>query len=250
MSRRIVNCISTIEELDVNEFNKAGCGVELQDFVEPNLSEDQIEKLVHDYSEELPELTGIKSLHGPFLDLKPSSPDKDIRRISQLKYRRTLQIAHELDVQFVVFHSQINPYLNQSFLRELNNRQAAAFWKAIMEMTPYKGKVVIENVFEESPYMLKELIDHIGQDRIAINLDIGHMNIGHSSLSEWVHILGEKIEYLHIHGNNGMEDQHLVPTDEKIRNVLRILENEGIDPVLALEYEVQDPAKEIKRYSR
>jgi sugar phosphate isomerase/epimerase len=111
MNRRIVNCISTIKELDVEELNRSGCGVELQDFVEPNLSKEDVEMLIDGYKNRLAQVKGIKSLHGPFLDLKPASPDKEIRRVSQIKYRRTLEIAHELDVQFVVFHSQINPYL-------------------------------------------------------------------------------------------------------------------------------------------
>jgi sugar phosphate isomerase/epimerase len=250
MNRRIINCIGTIKELNVKELNESGCGVELQDFVEPNLSEENVKRLTEDYKYRLQELKGIKSLHGPFLDLKPASPDKEIRRVSQIKYRRTLEIAHELDVQYVIFHSQINPYLNQAFLRELNNKQAAAFWNAMMDVTPYTGEVVIENVFEESPYMLRELIDAIHHDRISINLDIGHSNLGYSSLKEWIHVLGDRISYMHIHGNSGFEDQHKVPSDEKITSILEILDQEGIDPVLALEYKINNIKEEARRYRR
>lgn len=250
MNRRIVNCISTIKELDVEELNRSGCGVELQDFVEPNLSKEDVEMLIDGYKNRLAQVKGIKSLHGPFLDLKPASPDKEIRRVSQIKYRRTLEIAHELDVQFVVFHSQINPYLNQSFLRELNNKQAAAFWRALMDVTPYKGEVVIENVFEESPYMLRELVDAIDHDSISINLDIGHSNLGSAPLSEWIHVLGDKLTYMHIHGNSGFEDQHIVPSDEKLTSLLEILDKDGLDPVLALEYKIANISEEVQRYRR
>jgi len=84
MNRRIVNCISTIKELDVEELNRSGCGVELQDFVEPNLSKEDVEMLIDGYKNRLAQVKGIKSLHGPFLDLKPASPDKEIRRVSQI----------------------------------------------------------------------------------------------------------------------------------------------------------------------
>lgn len=246
--RRIVNCISTIKELDVEGLNGAGCGVELQDFVEPNLSEKDRGNLIGEYKIRLQEIKGIKSLHGPFLDLKPASPDKEIRRVSQIKYRRTLEIAHELDVDYVVFHSQINPYLNQSFLRDLNNKQAAAFWKEMMDATPYRGEVVIENVFEESPYMLRDLIDAIDHDRISINLDIGHSNLGYTSLKEWIHILSDRLSYMHVHGNSGFEDQHIVPSDEKLLTLLELLDQEGIDPVLALEYKINNLKEEVQRY--
>ncbi|HZH92485.1 MAG TPA: sugar phosphate isomerase/epimerase family protein [Tissierellaceae bacterium] len=248
--RRIVNCISTIRELDVEDLNAAGCGVELQDFVEPNLSENDMKKLINEYKRSLREIKGIKSMHGPFLDLKPASPDKEIRRVSQIKYRRTLEIAHELDVDYVVFHSQINPYLNQPFLRDLNNRQAAAFWRALMDVTPYKGEVVIENVFEESPYMLRDLIDAIGHERISINLDIGHSNLGYTSLKDWIHVLADRLSYMHVHGNSGFEDQHIVPSDEKLDSLLEILDQEGIDPFLALEYKINNLKEEVQRYRR
>ncbi|MGM0396853.1 MAG: sugar phosphate isomerase/epimerase family protein [Bacillota bacterium] len=248
MNRKILNCIRTINELDVEAFNRVGCGVELQDFVEPNLTDAQIEKLIEEYGNKLTELDGLKAIHGPFLDLKPSSPDKDIRKISQIKYGRTLQIAHKLDVDYVIFHSQINPYLNQQFLRDLNNRQAAAFWRSLMGLSPYKGRVVIENVFEESPYMLKELIDEINHDRIAVNLDIGHMNIGYCSLREWVEVLGDYVEYVHVHGNNGIEDQHITPTDQRLQSLFSALDENDVNPVLALEYKVLDLEKELGRY--
>lgn len=249
MDRKIINCISTIKELDVEKLNLAGCGVEIQDFVGPNLTEEDIGILVDKYTSNLAGIKGIKSMHGPFLDLKPVSPDREIRLVSQLKYKKALEIANKLDLDYVVFHSQINTYLNEPSLRDINNKQAANFWNSFIEITPYKGKIVIENVFEESPYMLRELIDSINHSRIAINLDIGHLNLGNCSLWEWIDVLGDKIEYMHIHSNNGLQDQHYKPSEKVLLNLFEVIEKKEINPILALEYKVMDIEKEVKRYN-
>ena len=250
MKRNILKCISTIEKLDVDLFNDAGCGVEIQDFVEPNLTKEEREHLVVSYQEKLKDLKGLKAIHGPFLDLKPSSPDPDIRRVSQLKYMETLQAAHRLDVDFVVFHSQLNPYLNQPALRDLNNRQAAEFWQWIMGNSPYRGKIVIENVFEESPFMIRELLDQIAHDRIMVNLDIGHINLGVSDMVRWIEILDQDIAYVHIHGNNGFHDQHRPPEDSVIRRLLEALASRDINPSFALEYDLDSLKEEVGRYRK
>ncbi len=82
---KIVKCVSTIEEFSPVDFKKLNIGVEIQDFVEPNLKEIEIEKLVSQYKTLLRDFPYTKSLHGPFLDLKPVSPDEDIRNISYKK---------------------------------------------------------------------------------------------------------------------------------------------------------------------
>ena len=80
---QIVKCISTIEEFSPVEFETLNIGVEIQEFVEPNLKDDEIENLVYEYEKLLKNFSHIKSLHGPFLDLKPASPD----RILEISYK-------------------------------------------------------------------------------------------------------------------------------------------------------------------
>src|SRR5690554_4555564 len=127
MYKIIVKAISTWRELDVELFNDLDIGVEIQDFVEPNLNKEELGGIIKYYNEKLGQVRGLKTMHGPFLDLKPSSPDMMIREVSRMKYRATLQIASILKIDHIIFHSQINPYLNQPYLRKLNNSQAKEF---------------------------------------------------------------------------------------------------------------------------
>lgn len=249
MGLEIIKCISTIEEFSPLEFKELNIGVEIQDFTEPNLTKDEMKNLTNEYKKLLEDFPHTKSLHGPFLDLKPASPDKDIRNISYKKYFKTLEIATELDVDYVIFHSQINPWINEPLIKSLNNRQNKEFWNDILEkIKEFKGMVLLENIFEDDPLILKEFIETIDMPNIRVCLDIGHAKLRTSKpLEDWVKELREYIKYIHFHWNNGIYDEHNIPRDEDIKYIKELLSKYDVSPVVALEYKVQNLREEINR---
>lgn len=249
MNRKILKTVATMDDLDIKELKNLNLGLEIQDFTESNLSIEEKKKIVDFYKKEFEDFHGIKALHGPFLDLKPASPDKDIKEVSYRKYLNTLEIADELKMDYVIFHSQINTYLNEPWMIELNNKQHRDTWLDLLEQVPnFKGTILLENIFEEEPSMLKELIETIDLPNIKINLDIGHAKLGKVSLEEWIKELKDHIEYIHVHSNNGLHDQHKQATKEEIDNLYRLLDKYNISPVLSLEYKIHDLQEEIKKY--
>lgn len=248
--KKLVKAINYIEQLNIDEINELDIGIELQDFTEPNLNDAEIERIVKSYKEILKDFKGIKSLHGPFLDLKPASPDLSIRKFSYSRYLNAIEVGKELGIDYIIFHSQINPFLNEPKMRRLNNMQSKEFWKEILGETEYDGIILIENIFEETPTMLKEYIEAINMPNIRINLDIGHAKLGKVSLEEWIVQLKDYIEYMHIHSNNGLYDQHNVPEDEEIEELLYLLDKYKLNPIISLEYNTKDLASQVHRYKR
>lgn len=246
--KKLVNCVNYIEKLNIDEIKKLNIGIEIQDFTEVNLKESEIKEIVKSYKSAFQDFTGIKALHGPFLDLKPASPDLLIRQVSYKRYLDTINIGTQLEMDYIIFHSQINPYLNEQSLRKLNNIQAKEFWHKVLEETNYKGIILIENIFEETPHMLKEYIEEINRPNIKINLDIGHAKLGKVGLEEWIKELKDYIAYMHIHTNNSLYDQHKRPSKEEISSLYKLLERYSINPVLSLEYNIDNLAEEIKKY--
>lgn len=241
MKRNILKCISIVDEFKIDEYIDNNIGVEIQDFTESNLSKEEIYTIVKKYKLLFQDFKNIKSLHGPFLDLKPASPDEDIRKLSYNKYLRTINIATELEMDYLIFHSQINPFLSEPFISDLNNRQSREFWKEILEETEeYKGTILIENIFEETPKMLKEYMETLNEDNIKVNLDIGHARISKAPLEEWISELRDYIAYIHLHWNNGIHDQHMEPSKENIEEVMNLLNKYNINPVISLEHKVTD----------
>lgn len=246
--RQIVKCIKEIGELDIDLLNRLNIGVEIQDFTEPNLSEEERTRIIENYKKTLKDINGIKALHGPFLDLKPSSPDLLIREVSYKRYLDTINAATELNMDYLIFHSQINPHLNEPFISNLNNIQAKDFWNQIFNETDFKGTILIENIFEETPVMLRDYIEIVKFPNIMINLDMGHAKVGDATLEDWILSLKDHILYMHIHSNNGRFDQHLPPSSEEIKMLYDLLDKYKINPILSLEYKIHDIENEINKY--
>ena len=246
--KKLVECVNYIERLNIEEIRKLNIGIEIQDFTEPNLSDIEIRRIVEAYKKAFENFTGIRALHGPFLDLKPASPDLSIREVSYKKYLNTINIAEELDMDYIIFHSQINPYLNEPSLRQLNNLQNKEFWDKILSQTSYKGIILIENIFEETPKTLKEYIKAINRENVRINLDIGHAKLGGVKLEEWIFELKDYIAYMHIHSNDGVYDNHQSPSKVEVDKLYNLLEKHKLNPVLSLEYNKENLTKEIRRY--
>lgn len=249
MNRSILKTVSTINDLNVEKLQSMNLGVEIQDFTEPNLLEEEKLEIIKLYKKELQNFNGIKALHGPFLDLKPASPDNKIRKVSYKRYLETLEIAEKLNMDYIILHSQINPKLNEPSLRKLNSKQHRDAWvKLLEEMPNYKGTILLENVFEEEPSMLKELIQTIKLPNINVNLDIGHAKLGKVSLEKWIKELKDYIVYMHIHSNDGLYDLHTPPNKEEIKNLYNLIDKYNINPVLSLEYNIENLKQEMKKY--
>lgn len=246
--RKILKCISTVDKFDIDLFCRLNLGVEIQDFTEPNLSEKERIMLTDNYRRLFKDFKGIKSLHGPFLDLRPASPDPLIREVSYQRYLDAFQIATQLNTDYLIFHSQINPFLNEPFIRNLNNLQAQEFWNEILQETDYRGIILIENIFEKTPDMLMRYIQTVDLPGMKINLDMGHLKARNANLEEWIRELKDFIEYIHIHSNNGIYDLHQRPAKEEIFNLYNLLAKYNLNPVLALEYKFSNIEDEIARY--
>lgn len=246
MARNILKCISTIEEFDLQVYQRLNVGIEIQDFTEPNLTDQKINSLVEEYKKLFRDSNLKRSMHGPFLDLKPASPDLEIRKVSYNKYLRALNIAKELEMDYIIFHSQINPYLNMPMLKDLNNLQAKEFWLNILDdVNGFNGIILIENIFEETPEMLRELIEKIDLPNIKVNLDIGHARLGSVNLEKWIKELKDYIMYVHLHTNDKVYDQHHVPTEVEILALTNLLNKYEIDPTISLEYKSDDVSREV-----
>ncbi|TJX13518.1 sugar phosphate isomerase/epimerase [Tissierella creatinini] len=247
MDRKILKCINTIDEFDIEELDRLQVGIEIQDFTEPNLTDEEVKHLTIRYNKLFSQFNGVKSLHGPFLDLKPASPDLEIRRVSYNKYLRTLKVATQLDMDYVIFHSQINPYLNDPYLIKLNNIQTRDFFHEILdELKDFKGTILIENIFEPTPDLIKERIDMINIPNIKNILDIGHAKLGSVSLEKWVKELKNHLVYVHLHSNNGVHDLHQVPSEIEILALKDLFRKYDLNPVVSLEYKSNDPNREIE----
>ncbi|GMG95894.1 sugar phosphate isomerase/epimerase family protein [Tepidimicrobium xylanilyticum] len=245
----IINCISHIKDFNREKYIQLNLGLEIQDFVNPNLLEMGWDERVDEYKKALEGFPNTLSLHGPFLDLKPVSLDPKIKEASYNRYLQALNIGKKLNVDYIIFHSQINPWIKEPKIVEMTNNLNREFWNKILEeVEDFNGMVLIENVFEFDPLMIKELVDIINLPNVKICFDIGHALLESKvELEDWIKILNDMIEYIHLHWNNGIYDEHNRPTRENILLIKELLNKYNLNPKIALEYGISDVEDEIKR---
>jgi sugar phosphate isomerase/epimerase len=179
-------------------------GIEIQAFYKPSRCRDDKEiekhrKLIHEISP--------VSIHGPFGDLCPGSFDSMVRDVAMNRFNLGYSVATKLDIDHIVFHIGWVPGAGS---RTNWAKRCIDFWKEFLEGKSEKTNFYIENLFDKSPALIKDVIKGINNDRVKVCLDLGHVHsYSDVGILGWVKELGKNIGYLHIHDNNGEEDEHL-----------------------------------------
>lgn len=153
------------------------------------------------------------SLHGPRHGFDPASRDRAIR---ELAWRRTIflfDVAAYMAPDLLVFHSSYNPlpYGNET---EQWVDSTAAFWRRALKFLPDENvKVMIENIYDENPEPLAEMLRRVNHPRIGFCLDIGHFNLFSKNIGieEYLAPFEGLPLHMHLHDNSGEKDEHLPP---------------------------------------
>lgn len=183
-------------------------GFELVDFADPAVLDGDLAAVVHRYKS-FPDQDRLVSAHGPFLDLYINSPDPAIRRVAAERIGRTLAVADELGLGFVVFHTNCLPMMTHAAYYENWVRSHVEFWQDVVDQ--HATTVLLENMWDSSPELIARVIEGVDSPHLEACLDTGHhLLFSHESLARWFELLGEKITYLHLTDNLGEEDNELV----------------------------------------
>ena len=71
-------------------------------------------------------------------------------------------------------------------------------------------RLAIENIYEERPDTLVQLVDSFGSKWFGHCFDAGHWHLfGRSRMAEWLEVISSRLFHLHLHDNHGRADEHL-----------------------------------------
>ena len=147
------------------------------------------------------------SMHGPFLDLNPSTWEPLLYDATMLRYEQAYRAAKALGCETLVFHSCFVPNFN--FLEGWPER-VIAFYERFLEDKDGSVHIVMENVMDPVPDGFLEIARGINHPAFGICLDVGHAFCYSSvPLSEWFGTLKPYIKHIHLHDNDGTRDAHL-----------------------------------------
>lgn len=152
-------------------------------------------------------LTGIERclLHAPFNELFPCAIDPEARALAARRYRQAIALAKRYGAEKLIVHGGYNPWL---YYPEWYTEQSAAFWKEFLQEDPGL-QIVLENVLEERPEPLLDILRAVDSPKLRMCLDIGHANAySKTAPMEWLEACADCVSHFHIHNNDGSWDTH------------------------------------------
>lgn len=196
--------ISTIAPDAVPMARKYGLGIEIAEFCTAwNMDErfSLVDSALKMMLDGIPRTT----LHGPFNELFPCAIDLKARSLAAYRYRQAIDLAKRYGSGKVILHGGYNPRM---YYPEWYVKQSIVFWKDFLKKKT-GVEIVLENVLEEEPEWLLDIVKGVDDPRLRMCLDIGHVNAySRVSVMEWLERCAPYISHFHVHNNDGSRDAH------------------------------------------
>lgn len=195
--------------------------LEIQDFAAPEvLDSDQLSAHIKDIKSKLDGYTGRMGIHAPFWNLPLAAMDVKIRAVVQERHLQALDAAAELGATHMVIHSPLQ-FLGQpgSLSNPSMGRDLTLFDIIHDTMKPIVEKaeqincmLVIENIYDQYPRMLTDLVKSFESDCVRQSLDTGHAYInyklGAPPPDYFVQEAGSLLQHVHLQDTDGFSDRH------------------------------------------
>ena len=185
---------------------------------------------------------GIKySVHAPFADINIASPSKPMLRAMLKRLEKSMAYASALNASVWVFHPGLKTGVSMFYpgIDWLQNLKTTRL--LLKKAEDYGVKIAIENVPEPYPFLMKSVGDFAKfyeeiDEEIGLVFDVGHANLN-GQIERFLTVFKDKIVHVHLHDNDGKEDQHLGIGYGTINweNVAKLLKKAAYDKILIVE---------------
>ncbi len=154
------------------------------------------------------------TLHSPFMDLAPGSPDPAVRSLTRSRLDPMVRLAGLFEARAVVCHAGYDRR-RYGFIQEAWLEKSLEVWSWLGERVQNAGSgLMLENVYEDGPQDFLPLLRGLAPLNVGFCLDTGHAAaFSRTGLSEWVAVLHLYLGQLHLHDNHGHMDEHLALGD-------------------------------------
>ncbi|MCD6380690.1 sugar phosphate isomerase/epimerase, partial [bacterium] len=148
--------------------------------------------------------------HGPFFGLDIASMDRRISEYTRDCLIRGIEVTASLGGKIMVMHTGYLPYFSSGGRKHWFRNWGERI-KPVLEKAEKSGVLIaLENTWDDKPEILLNLVDLLLDSKVGFCLDTGHVNcFSRVSFQTWWENIGEKVEVLHLHDNDGLSDEHL-----------------------------------------
>lgn len=178
------------------------------------------------------------TIHAPFMDLSPGAVDTKIRKATSDRLHEMLDIAALFRPRLIVLHPGYNKWFYDGNVH-LWLENSLTMWQPIVNTAERLGMLLaVENIFEEEPTSLSQLITAVNSPTFNFCFDTGHFHLFSTvPMEAWFNSLGPYIKEVHLHDNSKSSDQHLPMGDGDIDFVqfFHLIKHYGVNPIYTIE---------------
>ncbi len=184
-------------------------GIEVMAFAYPDTLDNNWRGVLEDYQRLLAPVNLI-TMHGPFFDMAPGSPDQKINALVASRYHQAIDIGEALGAQAVVFHANFIAAIRTEEYRTGWHKRNLVFWEEIAEYAAeHHVAATIENMWEFDPDIITYLLRTIDHPNLRACLDVGHAHLfSKVPFDEWLATVEPWLVHTHLNNNDGELDIH------------------------------------------
>ncbi|MFN7924989.1 MAG: sugar phosphate isomerase/epimerase family protein [Bryobacteraceae bacterium] len=176
---------------------------------------------------------------GPHTRLPITEPDRGRRRQSVDEIKRAIEVAESLPYAYFIQHLG-------SSREEYDPRKIEAAWASLEELNAFARDLGVEILLENlanGTATPERLIELVTETRLpnGFCLDTGHAQLS-GGVEAAFDAMKERVRSTHIHGNDGVKDQHLAPLDGSLdwKRAMELLRSRAHQYPLMLELRGKD----------
>ncbi len=149
------------------------------------------------------------TVHAPFHELFLGSPDRLVRNAAIARMDRAFELIPFFNPRTVVVHLNYEKR-RFGFVYEEWKPLALSALSAYAERAAEMGTaVMLENVYEETPEVMEEVLGELSGAGIYHCCDVGHVHaFSDCTLASWLEANGKHVRQFHLHDNDGTGDTH------------------------------------------
>jgi sugar phosphate isomerase/epimerase len=151
-----------------------------------------------------------KILHGICFDIVPTSLDPQVIELTRQRMKQSIELARYFNAHTVIFHSGYNSNVKYESYKNQFIINQSEYWKSFLDDNNITDlTVALENTYEETPRILKEICDMVNSPYFKTCIDTGHVNaFTNYNLIHWISELKNHLHHFHIHNNTSNTDFH------------------------------------------
>jgi sugar phosphate isomerase/epimerase len=150
------------------------------------------------------------TVHAPFFDLSPGAMEPLVRKITTHRLTQALQAAAKLGAHLMVVHPGYDRWRYPNLATTWAENAANTFAPLVAMAEQYDCRLSLENIYEQTPDTLLDLVARLDTPWFGHCFDIGHWQLfGSTNQSGWLKAIAPRLFHLHLHDNHGQSDDHL-----------------------------------------